>query len=557
MLQLSSSKTNHAVAALLASLYLCLLWNTADDLAMCRDESFYVFASESYGNWFELLATNPHQAFEQSTIDHHWAYNHEHPSLMKSLAALTWLTQKHFHLFPSDSLAFRFPTMLLSSLLLWLVFIWSTSLYGRAAGLFSALGMALIPRFFYHAHLHAFDAPIVFLVTWVAYCYWRSLSDRKWIWLTVLSFGLCLDTKHNSWVLPGIFLIHWLAQRGKERLFKFDNQSSLPWALGGMLLLSPWIAIALWPWLWHDTWHRIGSYIFFHTHHAESHGVINIAYFGKTLFSPPFPIALPFILTAYTLPLTFLVPSVLGSLKAAFAWFKPDADKCELCRSELLMLGMQWAPLIVIALPSSPVFGGTKHWLTAYPFFAMFFAKTLSHCLGVGKELLAPYLKGNALMQRVMTALALCLFLTPSAYETKHAHPFALSHYGVLAGGVQGAASKGMNRQFWGFTTGSVVSYLKEKLPNGGTVWIGDTTFGAWEMLIRDGKVPANIRATQDFTRADYLLIHHEQHFAEVEYQAWVLNQSVKPDHLLLYDGVPIISIYKNQKRLSQKNKQP
>ena len=28
-------------------------------------------------------------------------------------------------------------------------------------------------------------------------------------------------------------------------------------------------------------------------------------------------------------------------------------------------------PLVLIALPSTPIFGGTKHWTTGYPFFAL------------------------------------------------------------------------------------------------------------------------------------------------------------------------------------------
>jgi len=38
--------------------------------------------------------------------------------------------------------------------------------------------------------------------------------------------------------------------------------------------------------------------------------------------------------------------------------------------------------------------------------------------------------------------------------------------------------------------------------------------------------------------------VHHEAHFREVDYQAWVSVGSVQPVHVLRYDGVPIISVY-------------
>jgi hypothetical protein len=145
-------------------------------------------------------------------------------------------------------------------------------------------------------------------------------------------------------------------------------------------------------------------------------------------------------------------------------------------------------------------------------------------------------------------ALAAFLLL-PSAAQTAHSHPFGLSHYAPIAGGVPGAADLGMNRQFWGFTTGSVTSWLTERLPDGGSVWLGDTTRGAWAMLQADGRVPRNIRAARSMNDADYVLVHHEAHFAEVDYQAWVAFGSAKPAHVLLFDGVPIVSIYENPAR--------
>jgi hypothetical protein len=153
------------------------------------------------------------------------------------------------------------------------------------------------------------------------------------------------------------------------------------------------------------------------------------------------------------------------------------------------------------------------------------------------------------LQRRALQCLAGAWLLAPAALETAHSHPFALSHYTVAAGGVPGAAELGMNRQFWGFTTRSLVPYLLRVLPNGGTLYICDTIYPAFELLIRDGHLPPSFRATGDIARADYALVHHEKHFAEVDHQIWTVYQTVRPDHVLLYDGVPIISVYKNPRR--------
>jgi hypothetical protein len=103
-----------------------------------------------------------------------------------------------------------------------------------------------------------------------------------------------------------------------------------------------------------------------------------------------------------------------------------------------------------------------------------------------------------------------------------------------------------MNRQFWGFTTGSLAKWITSKLPEGGSVWICDTTNGAWAMMQRDGLIPSNVRATSSMSSADFVLVHHEAHFNEVDYQAWVAYASVQPVFVLRYDGVPLISVYEN-----------
>ena len=191
----------------------------------------------------------------------------------------------------------------------------------------------------------------------------------------------------------------------------------------------------------------------------------------------------------------------------------------------------------MIALPTSPIFGGTKHWMPAYPFMALY--------AGAGFALVVRAM--NLYWRWGLVHSSCCR--APSKLHTVIPLAFRITPRSRAAS--WGAADKGMNRQFWGFTTGSLVPWLKEKLPNGGRVWICDTTWGAWHMLQRDGLLPNNIRATQNFTSADLILVHHEQHFAEVDFQAWVATGTVQPVHVLTYDGVPIISVYERPTRRS------
>ena len=553
---------DHLIGFALCVAYVVVLLAGSRDLGMSRDESFYVVAAQDYAVWFRQLASDVDVAMEQEVIDAAWDYNHEHPGLAKSLFALSWLAHERWDVFPDDSTAFRFPGMVSAGLLLWLLYIFGARVFGRSAGLFAALAYALMPRPFYHAHLDCFDVPITLTVTLCIYAYWRSLRSPMWSLLFGVCFGLSLATKHNTWILPGIFFIHFIwmtigvrAQRKAGE--KLSHVSLRPWWLITMSTIGPVIFLATWPWLWNDTLERIGWYVRFHT----GHEYYNIAYLGTTWFEPPFPVHYPFLMTVFTVSAVILVLAAIGLGLRARAMLPlrlarklmPKAEaRPDATYTDVLLVGALLAPMVVIALPSSPIFGGTKHWMPAYPFIALY--------AGLGFWRLSEYLKRwvrnhveSSRVQSASIGVLGAMLLAPSFVETVHSHPFGLSHYTLAAGGVPGAADLGLNRQFWGFTTGSLVDFFNEEMPDGGTVWLCDTTDVAWRMLQRDGLVPNNIRPSWNMARADYILVHHEEHFAEVDGQAWLAFGSAAPAKVLTYDGVPIISVYENPRRREER----
>lgn len=565
---------DHLLGALLGALYLALLVVTAPDIGMSRDEGFYVRAAQDYARWMELFAEDREEALTPEAIERGWTFNHEHPGLIKSLFALNWLWHESARdeaaadaepgerppgLYGSDSLAFRFPGMVSAALLLWLLYVFGARVFGRPAGAFAAVAYALMPRPFYHAHLDCFDVPITLALTFVVYAYWRSLRSRAWAVVAGLAFGLALATKHNAWTLPPILLIHfvWMSwsvrrrRRAGERIH--ESLSTRPWWLLSMALLGPPIFVLTWPWLWdaETILPRLGFYIRFHL----SHEYYNMVYFGETYFEPPFPVGFPFVLTLFTVPLTTLALAGVGLARRSRAllphWlatrvWKKGEVQADPAHTDVLLFGCLLAPLVVIALPSSPIFGGTKHWFPAYPFLAMYagfgfvrVAHAFRHSVG------ARLPRAGTSARLLVTAM----LLVPLALETYHSHPFGLSHYTPIAGGVPGAADHGMNRQFWGFTTRSLTDFFREEMPEGGRVYLCDTTPGAWAMLQRDGHLPRNIRGIGDVASADFVMVHHEHHFAEVDYQAWAAFGSTRPAHVLTLDGVPIVTVYENPSR--------
>ncbi len=520
-----------ACASALALGYLVLLLSTVGDLGYARDEGFYFQAARSYESWFELLLRDFSQALEPSTVDRYWSVNHEHPGLIKALFALShrylW---SGLGLFREQGTAYRFPAMVLSSLGVSVTYAWGARESGRLAGLVSALSFALMPRVFHHSHLACFDMPVTALLLITSYAFARSLDGGlAWALATGVLYGLLLDTKHNAWLLPGAFALHFLLTRGAFALAELRAKRwAVPHAFWAMLLISPCVFYACWPWLWHDTVERLQEYARFHLQHEY----YNMEFLGQTYWKPPMPRLYAWVMTLATVPAVTLLLFAVG-LGACFARRRWPASTPFLW---LLCLAMCYAPWWS---DRTPIFGGTKHWLTAYPFLCLF--------AGRGFSFAAPQIA--ALFQRRAWALAApallaaCVLVGPLCM-TVHSVPWGLSFYTPLVGGAPGAASLGLNRSFWGYTTGAVQGFINERAPPHGSVYVHDTALQSWEMFRADGRIRSDLRGTLSIPGSALALYHHEAHMHRVEYETWLDYGHAAPALVGTFDGVPVIWVY-------------
>ena len=530
---------DYAIALGIAALYVVLLLNTVGTLGYARDEGFYFSAAESYGRWFELLVRAPKEALTRAAVDRAWSINHEHPALAKSAFALSWLLlHKKWHLFPMEGTAFRFPGMLSAGLVLFILYLWGTRARSRAAGIAAALGFALMPRAFYHAHLDCFDIPIV--AAWVAcaYAYWRSLTGGglRWAIATGVLFGLALNTKHNSWFLPITFVAHpVLLQVPSLRKELRTGTSRIPAALLAMALIGPLLFWATWPWIWNDTAQRLEGYVAFHM----GHEYYNMEFLGVTYWKPPMPRGYAWVMTAATVPLITLVCAAAGMVTIAASKLRGGSERAHEGMTALLWLlaiGVNYAAWLST---STPIFGGTKHWMTAYPFLALFAGAGLDWVLSKARQSGVPVIAHKVAGPVLIGAACVA---SPLA-QTLRSHPWGLSNYTPLVGGAAGGATLGLNRGFWGFTTGAVLPWLNQHAGHGETICLHDTAWASWDMLVRDGRVRRDLRTTMSPADASIGLYHHEPHMQGVEYQYWVAHGTSTPVHVPLYDGVPVIWI--------------
>jgi 4-amino-4-deoxy-L-arabinose transferase-like glycosyltransferase len=556
-----------------------------------RDEAQYFRAGARYWEWFEALGTNLKSgrlgaSFAKEGVLPFWSDNPEHPPLMKTLYGISW---RLFHecgpnrtwhplpasgphrtlaLFKRESSAFRFPAILMAGLGAAMVFFFARLFMGRTAAAAASIMSVAQPHYFFHAQIACFDAPITTMAVVVGFAYWKSLASARWGILCGMLFGVALVTKHNAWLMPFFLGAHYLwMRRGDLRRLRPPR---IPLVFVAMITIGPLVALALWPLMWSQPIAGPRWYFLRHLQHEHYH----FEYLGRNWSYPPIDLDLkllrmtfPFVTTLFTVPVTTLALALAGAVvlwrrwrsrssdvlpidvpgSARVSWLRPGAD---VDRAPGMFFAMQiLGPMAVVALPSTPIFGGAKHFMPAMPYLAILAGLGVAW---VGRALVALPLQAWFAREKVRrlwpVALAAALVL-PSVVETRRSHPDGLAHYNWLAGGFAGGASLGMNRQFWGYSVLPMLGWMNAHLPASRSVYWHDVLQDALTMYVRDGRMPAwpgySGVGEEAIEHSDLGIVIHERHMALYEGVFWDSYGTTKPAYVRTREGVPIVTVYR------------
>lgn len=592
------ARTDRRIAWALFALAFFALLLTEQPVGFVRDESVYFHAAENHARWFQLLVSSPSQAFTDQAITQAFDFNHEHPALMKNLFGLSYLlfSEKLGLLRPAA--AFRVPAFLFTAALLPLIFALGRRLFGRNAAIFAAASFLLVPRHFFHGHLACFDMPIATMWTAVVYAFFRAQESKRWWLYTGIAFGLALATKHNGFFLPVVLIpfslvLGWRASKDSPKareLFLWVNGvfvfaavlygvmvavlgpqrlqagfevlspqlgvfvaavvagAVLTWHLGktheatfravaplvAMAALGPAIFYLHWPYLWHHPVDRTAWYLAFHL----THNHYAWFYLGELLRAPPFPLTYVLVKTALTVPTSLFVPMVLG-----FGWLFVRAWRKQLTFLEVLVAANAVASIAIISQPQVPHFGGVKHWFPSMPFLAVLSGGVLVRGAKGLSAWLGPRWKA-ATEPRVFLALALACAL-PAFIATKELYAYGTSAYSELAGGLPGAASLGMQRQFWANNLTGVLPWINANAKPGERVYLHENHGGQVADYRRNGMLRNDLVIVGSPFEADIVAYQYHQEFREFEFMTWQAFGTTKPVTGLYLDETPQIVVYR------------
>jgi hypothetical protein len=597
------TRTDRNIAIAIGLLTFVVLWATERAVGFVRDESVYFAAAEQFARWWSLLFHRPSVALSDAVITQAFDFNHEHPMLMKSLFGWSHTLFHEMLGWVRPAAGFRLPAFAVAALIPALLHAWGSAMWGRRAGLFAALCFFVAPRHFFHAHLSCFDMPVASIWLLVVYLFWRAEEDVRLAPWTGLAFGLALATKHNAFFLPlvltpfgvlaawraassegrrillrmasvaaGFLAFFWLllAVSGKQGLLQSWQLLSpqtfgvvalvvaltalvvqlrrrdgaafvLIAPLAAMGLLGPAVFYVHWPYLWYHPVDRLAWYFEFHATHYH----YAWTYFGEVLRGPPYPLAYVFVVTALTLPISLLLPMAAGLLRATL---RVAGDLVPALgrrvgaggSTEWLLWINALFSILLISHPEVPHFGGVKHWFPSMPFLALLAGREFDRAAaGLSEALRLPPRRAIA-----ASAVLGALVLLPAFTLTVHVHPYGTSAYGELAGGIPGAASLGMQRQYWSNNVTGVLPWIDANARPGARVWLHEVNGLSFRDYQRNEMLRKDVMPVSGPEDADLAAVQYHQEFREQEVLVWQAFGTWVPATGLYLDETPQVVVY-------------
>jgi hypothetical protein len=443
-----------ALIVFCGALLLCVA--TDRDYGLSWDEPLYYYASDLHMWWTaglgrDLVKGTPGRSLDDKRIEiaWHWdAYHVPHPPFSRIVSGLT---HDLFSAWLDKFTAYRLGPALFFSLLVTVMYVWVTEVFGWATGLFAALAAVLTPNLFGFAHFAVTDMPLAAMWLFTVYCFWKGLDSWRWSIVLGIVWGLALATKFPALLIP-IPLLLW------AHLFRRNAYANNIFA---MIFVSPIVMVASQPYMWHKPTLRILEFLY----EGFSRGYrpdtnFPIFFLGREYFSNELPRYYPFFLTAVTTPETLLALALVG---AVYALRRP-------CERTLPMLFLFNAGFILAmgTMPGAVLHDGMRQLLSSCAFIAGLAAVGfvwITRAASSWIQRIKAFADVGRLEAKTAIAVAL-LALLPAAIDLSLYHPFELSYYNRLIGGLRGAYDRGLEATyFMEALTPGFMEYVNKELP--------------------------------------------------------------------------------------------
>lgn len=502
-----------------------ILFCTLEDPGMTIDEPYVNRgAAISFVTWLsgagsDLIHGDWDHLISRPVIDEYFKDEYiYHPPFARMLVGVTW---KLFHNSIGEIKALRLAPALLFSIAVSLLFLLMSEHYGFLPGLISGAGLLLLPPVFGHAHLIALDSPIASMWLITTICFVKGLESNRWALAFGVVLGLTLNTKIHGFAVP-FPLFFWGMIYNRERM------AANIWSC---VILTP---LVLWlsnPLYWHAPLHAIVDFLE-DMMVKQSYEKIPSSFLGEKYdFSPPKYYA-PFMMLITTPPLLLLV-SFAGMIWAAVHGFKGKSESLPTKKLDVLFLLNLLAAAVLTMFKNIPLYDGVRLFLPAYCFIA--------GLAGTGLFYISQRIKKEAARFFVIAGVT-GMTLLFSAISLVRIHPFELSYFNMLIGGLPGAMKKGLEPTYWNdaFTL-ETAKFMRENYSDKIFSWKDGVriTFDYYKEIGALGET-----ITQEKSGYDYYIVQYRTGWFTP--QSWFYFLYLAPEYSVQREGVPLFEIYKS-----------
>ncbi len=415
-----SSWTSRRIARALGGFAGLAVVLTLADPGITVDEPLDVRPGRAY---LAALRAEGLGSFTRDAVTRSYGDNKEHPPLGRWLLGIASTLGEPFEVMLTggpDPLGLyvvsgRLAPALTFALLVALVASEAGARYGRPAAWAAGFALIAMPRVFAHAHLGALD---LFIAAFWCLALFRaehalgSPRPVRGMAFAGLFWGLALLVKIHAWLLPPIVLARALTRVAPAKAIA----GVATWTAAGLAVF-----LAGWPWLWFDTVARLRAYLGTGVERVS----ISVLYLGQVYRDRDVPWHFPWLHFAATVPVGLQALGLVGLAVAARA-----RDGFGLTMAATI------AAILAFFSTNMPVYDGERLYLLVFPLWAIL--------VGRGFARIWDRLDG----QRVGRA-ALAISLGAQGYGVVAIHPFGLSYYNLLVGGLPGAERLGLELAYW------------------------------------------------------------------------------------------------------------
>jgi len=487
--------------------------------------------------------------YQKADLDYAWSEKMTigHPPLTDILmAASNHVFFKALHVL-SDIDSYQFIIVFMTFVMACIIALWSYQTYGVFASIVSVLVLYTYPLLFGEQHFNMKDPIVAAYFTGFLYFLWRGITRKKVVSLIVASLfgGLSLGTKFNViFSIPIVILwfVFYIFHNQVIHSFKscigaVKKKLPLPVILGivGIPIISFLIFFGTYPALWSNPIEKVWSVILYYRQIGGS----------QCLYVPFTPKWMTFCTDFHTLRLFFTTLPLITLVLLSIGIVKGLKDCGKYNQVTILLIVWFFVTVGRATLPFTALYGGSLRQI-------MEFIPAVALLSGIGAVVVSQRVQSYSPRLKYFVYGGILFCFIPILISMKSLHPNENLYFNALVGGLRGAVASNfpVATNTYGNGYKQAIDWINNNVPSGSFVYLVQGIGSAVpSYMFRPGiTYKGSASYLTGYDGMYYMELNEPGMDISTYHNVRYVNTFLKPLHVIEVDGVPIASIWLNDK---------